>query len=131
MNGENRLADIAFTSLMPESEGACICLKVDKPITAQNYEEHFLPLVKDIIATYGEIRILVYYKDFQGWEEEAARMNMFSSPSFAQKIRKVALINPPDSELSRAVLTGGDFKDTIRIYNSIKDFDAALAWVKS
>lgn len=114
---------------IPAHTGSCLYFLVDKPITEEEYIKNFLNIIDDIIQKYDEIRIFVYYKDFKGWEESAARLNFFHSPSFIKKIKKVSLVNPPESELTRAIITGGDFINIIKIFKET-EFEVALNWIK-
>jgi hypothetical protein len=68
-----------FNTIMPETTDRTLCMMVDRPISADGYKENFLPRVKNMLERYGEIRCLIYFKNYQGWEEAAAAMNFSAS----------------------------------------------------
>lgn len=120
-----------FNTIMPETDDRALCIMVDKPISGEGYTVNFLPRFLDIVNRHGEVRLLVYYKAFQGWEEKAAESDMDLTSRYGKKIRRMALVNPPHSEALQKKLKAPLFDpQAIRLFEE-KDLDKALAWVKA
>lgn len=115
--------------LMPESEGPVLCYEITKPISLEGYEL-FLKLVRDILERYGEVRVLMYYSDYQGWEKGAAEMDFASHIEFGPKLVKLAIVNAPEKEIMariiRKPLTGAELR-----FFSEEGLQEALAWIKA
>ena len=118
-----------FNTIMPETEANIICIQVDKPISEQGYKENFILKIQNILEDYDTFKILVYYKEFKGWEENAAQLDMAAFVDFGSRLEKLALVNPPHKEiLSRKLMkpmVGGD----IQIFKE-NDLKLALSWIK-
>lgn len=119
-----------FNEVMPETTDRVICIKVDRPISVEGYEQNFLPLVHKMIEQHGELRILVYYDDFKGWEYEAAKNDMVTFATFGNVIKKIALVAPPESEVFRRSIKMENNKGEFQFYNK-SEFNQALEWVSS
>lgn len=118
-----------FNPLMAESSGNILCFQVDRPISAEGYTENFLPKFRAVVEKYGEARILVYYKHYQGWEVEAADMDLRMGDAVSRYISKVAYINPPQREVFRPQLTKSLWSGELKIFAE-DEMDAALAWIR-
>lgn len=120
-----------FNTIMPETDDRTLCVMIDKPISGEGYATNFLPRFHDIINRHGDIRLLVYYKAFRGWEKEAAGFDMETTARYGKKIRRLALVNPPESEALQKKLKAPLFDpQALRLFEE-KDLDKALAWVKA
>jgi SpoIIAA-like len=117
-----------YNTIMPETTDRALCIQVDKPISAKGYDENFTPRIDAMIKQYGEVRLLVYYKHFQGWEEEAAKGNMAELPKYSKVLRKMALVNPPRSELFKNKIKQPVLSGETRVFNENELADA-LAWI--
>lgn len=119
-----------FNDLMPESDERAICFEISKPISSEGYDLNFLPKLQNMIEEQGSAAILVYFKNYQGWEEEAALADMAATFQFGAKIRKLAFVNAPEkynTQLNvRQPLIDGDFK-----FFEESELQTALEWVKS
>ena len=89
-----------FNTIMPETTDKVLCIQVDKVISEEGYQQNFLPRIEKMIETYGEIRLLVHYLSFKGWEHDAAKEDMATFALLGKKLKKFALVNPPESEIS-------------------------------
>ncbi|MGH1455986.1 MAG: STAS/SEC14 domain-containing protein [Alphaproteobacteria bacterium] len=119
-----------FNTIMPQTTDRVLCIEIDKLITAEGYAQNFLPKLKSMIEKHGELRLLINYKEFKGWEKNAAQMDLETSAKHAKNLKKLALINAPEKEIFQKTLKkdimGGDvkfFKNT--------EFDKALEWVSN
>ncbi len=84
-----------------------------------------------MVERHGEARLLVHYDNYKGWESQAALMDLGMTMKYAKKIRRIALVNPPEAELKRRKINEDIYKDTeIEIFSE-DEIDKAVTWVKS
>lgn len=119
-----------FNEIMPETTECALCMKIYKTITSQGYEENFLPRINEMIETQGTIRVLVYFKDFKGWEADAARNDMQTYARVAKKFTKIALVNPPETEVFRRFVKRAAFTGKLELFNE-SDLNEAIEWVNA
>lgn len=117
-----------FNQILPETTDRVLCYRVNKVISLEGYQDIALPLLHTMIEKHGEIRILVDYERFLGWEEEAAKVDMMATAALGNKLAKLALINPPESEIFHRKIKGSILSGEMKIFS---DFDKALEWVSS
>lgn len=118
-----------FNTIMPETTDRVLCVMVDKPVSAEGYKENFLPRIEKMIATYGEIRCLVYFKHYQGWEEEAAALDFTMTAKLGNKLKRFALVNPPQKILALHSLRKPLITGETRSFNET-ELAEALLWVQ-
>lgn len=119
-----------YNEIMPESDDRVLCIRITKPITEDGYKNNFLPRIDAMVSKHGGVRLLAWYDQYKGWEENAAKENMISTILYAGKVRKIALINPPESRLIDAKIKMPVVGGEIKIFND-NEFETALAWVRS
>lgn len=119
-----------FNIIMDETEGSTLCVQVEKVISAEGYAENFLPRINEIVQKHGELNILIYYKSYKGWEEDAAKQDMVTSALFSKNLKKLALVNPPEKEVFQRTLKNALSKTELKLFNE-EDLQKALEWVKA
>jgi len=119
-----------YNIVMPETDDRVLCLCVEKPISPEGYSENFTPRIRTMIEKHGGIRLLVHYKAYQGWEAEAALMEMGGVADFGAKVIKFALVNPPKREMLRYNVHKPLISGEIRIFED-SALDEAIRWVKA
>ncbi len=119
-----------FNRLMPESEGATLCYELSKPITKQGYEENFLKPALQLVQKYGEVRLLMYYTSYKGWEKEAAEMDIAAHVELGRYLKKLALVNAPEKEIMSRFVKKPLNNAEMRFFKT-EQLEQALAWVKS
>ncbi len=118
-----------YNMVMPESDENVLCIKVHKPISKEGYSESFLPRIETMVEQKGGIKLLVYYEDYKGWEEDASKMDMEASLKYRDKLVRFALVNPPEKEIFQKKLKAMFMSGETRFFSK-EDFDAALEWVR-
>ncbi len=117
-----------YNTIMPETTDKVLCIMVDRRMSAEGYRDNFLPRIEKMLSQHGELRILAYFKNYQGWEEEAAAMDFAATQAMASKLKKCALINPPSTMLAltqiRKPITVGE----TRVFSE-EELPQALAWI--
>lgn len=118
-----------FNTIMPETTDRELCIMVDRPLSAEGYRDNFLPRIEQMLVKHGELRILVYFKNYQGWEHEAAILDFSSGAEISKKLRKCALVNPPEKMLIMNELRKPITLGEVKIFTE-KELSQALAWIK-
>ncbi|WP_435640800.1 STAS/SEC14 domain-containing protein [Micavibrio aeruginosavorus] len=118
-----------FNEIMPETDDRVICIRVDKPISGEGYKTLFLPLVQKMAADHGEIRMVLVFEKFQGWEEEAAMADLASTMFLAQHLKKLAIVNLPDKMIQYIGMRQAALKTDLRIFDA-SQFQDALNWAR-
>lgn len=118
-----------FNRLMPESEGSLLCYEITKPISRAGYEENFLNLARKIIKDKGELRILNYFNPYQGWEEDAAELDIISHVDLGKFVTKMAFVNAPEKEVMARLIKKPLTSAQLRFFNK-DQLSQALQWVK-
>lgn len=119
-----------FNEVMDGCGEKTLCMKITKTITSEGYKKNFLPRINKIIAEYGEVRILIYFQNFKGWEIDAARHDMEAFGRIAKKISKIALVNPPESEVFRRAVKKEILNGELKLFNE-SDLEQAIEWANS
>lgn len=119
-----------YNEIMPESDDHVLCIKVTKPISHAGFTENFLPRVEAMLAKSGEIRLLVYYADFHGWEEQATRDDSLAYVRFGDKVRKIALVAPPEKEMFKSKIKKPIIGGETRYFNE-EELQDALTWIRA
>ena len=119
-----------FNRLMPESEGSVLCYEINRPISLEGYEKNFLDPAQSIIKQYGELRLLNYFTNYQGWEEEAAIVDLSAHVTLGRYVKKMAFVNAPEKEVMARLIRQSLTNAELRFFpeNLLKD---AIKWVKS
>ncbi len=119
-----------FNRLMPESEGPTLCYELSKPISKQGYEENFLAPALRLVHKYGEVRLLLHYSHYQGWEQGAAEMDILAHVELGRFMKKMALVNAPEKEIMSRLLKQALNQAELRFFKT-EQLQEAIAWIKS
>lgn len=81
---------------LPESDGNVLGVHASDHLTNRDYEEVWIPQMKDLIQTYGTVRLLLYLdEDFRGWEAGALWEDTKFSMRHAREFDKIAVVGGP------------------------------------
>lgn len=119
-----------YNIVMPETDDRVLCLRIEKPISPEGYSENFAPRIRAMIKQHGGIRLLIHFKAYQGWEAEAALMDMAGTAEFGQKVIKFAMVNPPKKEMLRHNVNKPLITGETRTFTD-DELAQALTWVRS
>jgi hypothetical protein len=116
--------------ILPETQGNTLVVKATANLTTKDYEEVFIPKLKELIQKYGKVRAVVYLdENFEGWELGA----MWDDAKFGIQHRndfdKIALVSSK-KYIEWATKIGAHF-----MKGQMKTFDGsqlqeALVWIK-
>ena len=119
-----------FNKIMPETDDRVLCVEIIKPISDEGYELNFLAKLDKMLALHGEIRIVIYYSDYKGWEPEAALNDMNATLKYGKNVKKLALVNPPEREIFQRKIKQSLVKGEIQYFNK-ENLQGAIKWAKS
>ena len=104
-----------------------MCFALDGPVLPENFAVA-TPLCEEMLARRGDIRMLIQCRNFTGWSEETARLDMSFTLHYGAHISRIALVNPPPSMISLFKIKDALHKRDVRYFGE-EEFDKALAWV--
>ena len=114
---------------MAETEGPALCYRATRPVSDELYSD-YIERVKASIRDYGEFRLLIYYKNFPGWDEQAASKDLPFYAEYGRYMKKIALVNAPDKEVMAKLLRKNIIGGEMRIFSEER-LQEALGWIKS
>ena len=115
---------------MPETEGNTLVVKATNRLTSEDYEEIFIPQLRQLIDKFGKIRAVLYLDDsFTGWELGAAWDDAVFGIQHRHDFEKVAVVSDKDW-VEWATKIGAHFIDGQIATYAPTEFQDAVAWVK-
>ena len=120
-----------FNVIMPETTDRALCIQIEKIISSEGYAKNFTPRIHKMLESHEKIRMLIYYKDFKGWEENAAAQDMELSILLTQRLERMALVNAPEREEIQKRMKKKMISNScdLQFFNE-EDLDEAMAWIK-
>lgn len=115
--------------VLPETDDLTICVQYRGIITKDNYRSTLTPLIEDRIAKKGAFRILVEYRDFRGWEIDAADDNMSDISHYGRYAEKFAYIDPPEHKILMMKFMDPVLGGKIRFFAG-GQYGEAVRWIK-
>lgn len=115
--------------VMPETSDRALCVQVEGAPKKENFEIT-TTLCNEMYARNGDIRLLIFCRDFAGWDEETSRLDMGFSLEFGGRMSRLALVNPPPALIALFKLKESLHKREVR-YFAEGDFAEAVAWVNA
>ena len=114
--------------ILPESSGNFLAVNATEKLTADDYENVFIPKLEELIQNYERIRVLIFFHDnFTGWELEA----MWEDASFGVKhkndFEKIAIVGAPPWIEWASKLGAHFMPGQVKSYAS-KNFLDAISW---
>jgi hypothetical protein len=115
--------------MMPETDDQAFCLMLTGAVDAEDYHRLIVKQILKRIREKQDLNFLMYYKNFAGWTQDAARISLHFFTSPAAMFNHHALINPSEVEFTRALLRANILGYEVRRYPE-EEFEEALAWVR-
>ena len=115
-------------AIMPETESKTLVVKATEMLTSQDYEDVFIPQLKQLIDKFGKIRVVLYLDDdFTGWELGAAWDDAIFGIQHRHDFEKVAVVGDK-KWVEWATKVGSYFMDgQVATYKSA-EFQDAVFW---
>jgi hypothetical protein len=118
-----------YNEVMPETDDRHLFMKIDKPITEEGYRMNFMARIEEMVARHGEVRMLLWYKNYEGWEKEAAKLDIETTVIHRDKLVKCAMVNPPQKEILQKKIKQVFMSGEIRFFAE-EDLDEAAQWLR-
>lgn len=116
--------------IMRETKGNTLVVKATEMLTRYDYEEVFIPQLKQLIDQFGKIRAVLYLDDnFIGWELGAAWDDAVFGIQHRHDFDKIALVSDK-KWVEWATKVGSFFIDGQIAAYTKEEFQEAVAWVK-
>ena len=117
-------------SIMQETEGKTLVVKGTERLTSQDYEQVFIPRLKQLIEEHGKIRVVFYLaENFTGWELGAAWDDAVFGIQHRHDFEKIALVSDK-KWIEWGTKIGSYFIDGQVATYTPAEFNDAVAWVK-
>ncbi len=116
--------------IMPELNERTLCFMVDGPMLAEEYKtaEQYIDAM---LESQGELRILVYFKNFSGWEEAATRSDADFTLRYSSRITKLAAVQPPAIFIAQMKFKEPLQKNMALRYYEESQLQEAIAWINA
>jgi hypothetical protein len=116
--------------VMHETKDNTLVVKATESLTSQDYEDIFIPQLKQRIDQFGKVRVVFYLdKSFTGWELGAAWDDAVFGINHRHDFEKVAVVGGK-KWVDWATKIGAYFMEgQVATYTS-EEFQNAVAWVK-
>ena len=116
--------------IMPESEGNVLAVKATGKLTAADYEDVFIPKLKEVIEEQGKARMVFYLSEtFEGWELGAAWDDAKFGTKHMHEFDKIALVGGPKWVQWGTRLSAHFIRGQIKSF-PVSEIEPALEWVK-
>lgn len=116
--------------IMPESEGNVLIIKASEKLTAEDYEETFIPTLDKLIEEHEKVRLIFYLDEtFTGWELGA----MWDDAKFGLKhgsdFEKCAVVGGPKWVEWATKITAHLMPGQVKTYHG-EELKEAIEWIK-
>jgi len=116
--------------IMRQSAAKTLVVKATKMLTSEDYEEIFIPRLRQLIDQFGKIRVLLYLdENFSGWELGAAWDDAVFGLQHRYDFEKVAVV-ADQQWVAWATKVGSYFMDGQVTTYKLSEFQDAITWVK-
>jgi hypothetical protein len=116
--------------VLPESEGNILGVQASGKMTEADYNETWIPKLKEIVQTHGSVRALLYMDEtFDGWGLAALWEDAKFGLKQADDFEKIAVVGGPDWVRNAVKLFGGFMKGDIKSFAG-NELGEAWSWIK-
>ena len=116
---------------LPHTELDTFCVRYTGIINAQDYKDVCVDIGNAIIEKHGQLRMLIEYVDFLGWEDDAAELNLKTIFYQAPFATRLAYINPTERAVMKSrLILPPKILGVMRVY-AAGELEEAVRWMKS
>jgi hypothetical protein len=113
---------------LPQSEGKILGFKMSGKLHDEDYKR-FVPLIDNVAAKEGKVRLLAQFHDFHGWDLHALWDDIKFSTTHCLKIERIALVGEKTWEKWMAKVCKPFTMAKIKYFDAA-ELDTAWAWLK-
>ena len=114
---------------LPESDDMAFCFACDGLINLQDYDQYFVPGLEEIIQKRGAIYMVVWFKNYEGWDEGAMLSDLETHMKYGPEVARIAFINAPENFRLKMNVMEDHTAGEVRYYGD-EDYEKAVNWVK-
>lgn len=117
--------------ILSESEGNLLGVRARDKLTAEDYEQIWIPRIEKLIEEHGSVRLLLFMgEDFGGWELGAAWDDAKFGVRYGDRCEKIAVVGGPKWVERGSNLVGHFLKGEVRTFPS-EALPDAWTWLKA
>ncbi len=117
--------------VLPASEGKVLGVRARDKLTADDYEQIWIPLLEKLIEEHGGVRLLLFMgPDFEGWEIGAAWDDAKFGIRHGNKCEKIAVVGGPKWVEWGSRLAGHVLKGDVKTFPT-EELPDAWAWIEA
>lgn len=112
---------------LSESNDRVFCFRVLAKMQTGRYERAGAAL-HEMVKRQGEVRMVIDYEHFDGWEDGATKIDMGLSVEIGPYLTKVAMVNPPPIIIAQMKLKSLAMPRINLRYFEAGQYDDAVKW---
>jgi hypothetical protein len=112
---------------LPEKSPKVVAFKLSGKLHDEDYKK-FVPLIDDVAAKQGKVRLLAQFHDFHGWDAKALWDDIKFSTTHCTKIERIALVGEKTWEKWMAKVCKPFTLAKIQYFDA-SEIDKARAWL--
>jgi hypothetical protein len=121
---------MASVVILPDSNETTLCLQLHSHVTAEDFDQYCHQEIKKRVEANGYFNMIVHYdSDYEGWEPDAADLNLRSIMELGSKPHKLAYVNPSKRKIMLMKMAEPILKGEIRYFEE-GQYQDALKWIK-
>ena len=116
--------------IMPESGGNVLAVKATEKLTSADYEDVFIPKLKEVIEEQETARLVFYLSEtFEGWELGAAWDDAKFGAKHMHEFDRIAVVGGPKWVQWGTKLGAHFLQGKLKTF-PLSEIEPALEWVK-
>lgn len=112
---------------LSESNDRVFCFRVLTKMQTSRYERAAAAL-HEMMKREGEVRMVIDYQNFDGWEDDATKIDMGLSVELGPYLTKIAMVNPPPIVIAQMKMKSPAMPRLNIRYFEDGQYDAAVRW---
>ena len=112
---------------LPAPSEKTLAFKMSGKLHDEDYKT-FVPLIDEVAAKAGKVRLLAWFHDFEGWDMHALWDDIKFATTHCTKIERIALVGEKKWEAWMAKVCKPFTLAKLR-YFDVSEIDAAKAWL--
>ena len=113
---------------LPGATGNILAFKMSGKLHDADYNT-FVPLIDEVAAKAGKVRLLAQFHDFQGWDLHALWDDIKFATTHCTKIERIALVGEKTWEKWMSMVCKPFTMAKLRYFDAAQ-IEAAWAWLK-
>lgn len=116
--------------VLPCSDERTLCVQLTGAVTREEYDASFYNVLQKFVENGINFGLLIHYKDYLGWNTDAAARSFESIIDHGKFARRMAYVNAPDSKVQAMKIAKPLLGGKTRFFNE-HELQEAIDWVKA